>query len=301
MRSLSFVLLSACLSPALAIFDRFNPIQFILRRKLRCWIRYRRFNFDIGDFTRYDRYFRDYSVLQEAHAGSFYGPEDIEKYVGFGYNTTSPFLAQGPDYKATGHQIVGFNNGQCEIIYTYVADYKTNSDNTLEETRYRETSMVKIFLDFDERYITRVNVYYPKQYLHFFFDDILGSSNTQDYICNVLNNQCISSLGVTIDCKNQLADLPTTEDERNIGNAHVDGNSQGCRALYGSFAAANPDQDNCAHVALQPTPDSDDLFKCQTSSDTQVFELFTESDLDFFGAFQRLNAIDSDVGYLVLN
>ena len=229
--------------------------------------------------------------MQLAQAGSYYGPEDIAEYVGFA-TEYSPFIKRGPTPVASGFQYSGYNSelGLCEFVIPSVINYEMDPLTTRYDADFNLAYMLKIFYDINENYVPRVNVYYTKTFLEFFFNILLNSDQTRDFICDiVLNNVCY---GIVNDedhtqCVSDLEELATATGKL----FHIDGNSQGCRGLHSAFALINP-TNHCAHVSLTPLEDPKDRIKCQRSDRVSPAELFTTADLDYFINFMIENDID---------
>lgn len=90
-----------------------------------------------------------------------------------------------------------------------------------------------------------------------------------------------------------LAELPGTIGE----TLAVDGNTQGCRAMYAVFALQNP-ENHCPHVALDQIADPNGEFRCQTSQEIAIQTLFSASDIRFFQEFLNEHDMRPNMGFL---
>jgi hypothetical protein len=266
----------------------------IFSPKARCSLAYLRSGFDINDFAHYPDFFRNDSVVQLAQAGIYQGAHDIEEYIKFVYAAFSPYLAQDdPEKTQIRVKILGYHNGQCEYLSINKFGIFFDPSTTDYLSPVEHVNMVKLYLNLDQGYVTRLNVFFPADFLRLFFGVALNSDNTRRYICEqVIAGSCSGILNATADCEATLETLPPADGELN----YVDGNSQGCRALHAAFAATNPVM-HCAHLSFTPLADPRGRFKCQTSKKTPPSDLFTEEELALYRKFARRHGIDPDLGH----
>jgi hypothetical protein len=236
--------------------------------------------------------------MQLAQAGIYKGADNIEEYVKFAYAGYSPYLSM---MKVNAPQVrfLRYKNGQCEFLSLYKTSLLLDPVNTNAPPRFEYVNMVKLFYKLKSRYIPRIHVFFPNGFLRLFFDVALNADPTRRYICEeVIAGPCSSYLNSSIDttnstvCESTLQALPTAEGTM----YHIDGNSQGCRALHATFAVTNPIQ-HCAHVSFTPLQDPNGSIKCQNSTFTPPSSLFEESELEAFRTFARQNDIDPDIGH----
>ena len=90
----------------------------------------------------------------------------------------------------------------------------------------------------------------------------------------------------------RLAELPASEGPL----SHVDGNSQGCRALHSVFATLNPGL-HCAHLSFDPMQDPNGQIKCQQTKQVKPTDLFAKDDFMLLSDFSLRNDIDPEVGH----
>ena len=277
--------------------DFFGGNDFILFARLRCLLALQRTRFDIGDFTNYPKSFHDDSIVEFAQSGSYQGASNIEEYVKFVYAGFSSYVACCNDYIEQEVKFVGYENGQCEFMAFYTRNGQLIPNTTaapLEPIQF--VAGLKIYLDFQQRYIKRINIFYTEDFLRILFDVFLNSANTRQFICDVVNGPCAITLNVNanassnLTCEEQLLTLPSTE-----GKYYIDGKSRGCRALHAVFAATNPDN-HCAHLSYTPLEDPHGNIKCQKSKGTLPSSLFTERELQMFKDFAISVGVDPLLG-----
>jgi len=166
------------------------------------------------------------------------------------------------------------------------------STTNLSDT-YDVLPMAKLYFDYQERYIRSVNIFYLVGFLELFFGNFLNSENTRNRTCALLENECAAFVpSQPENCIEALAALPVAE----TASLAVDGNSQGCRALHSVFAETNP-ANHCPHISLTPVEDPNEKIKCQTSTNIQTTDLFTDEELDLFDEYALRNDIDPNVGH----
>jgi len=285
----------------------FGLLDGIFGGKFACLFSYVQLGYDISNLDQYDTYFRDDSVFTLAQTGSYHGIDGIKEYVGFIYNETSDYFAYGAERLATENYVGGLSaDGQCEFRSALHSKYILNASVAESADVYEVTSMVKLFLQpsgwfglpslfFTRGYLPKANFFLSPGYTNYIFVDQLAGNKTQDYICDIaLATACAGVVPTPTDCKDRLAALPKADP----GTGFVDGNSMGCRALHASFALKN--DNHCAHVALDPTPDPQGNIKCQTSTATAISDLFSNEDLEWFQAFQIEKGFDPEVGFKLI-
>lgn len=249
------------------------------------------FGFDIGDFDSYGDYFKDDSYMILAETGEYTGVSGIEEYVKFVFAEFSPYFATN-NVLAEELTYLGYEDGQCVFATVYDTDYVMNGSVTRGSDEYRAINMVKLYYDYQSRYISKIFVYYTKDYISSLFRSMLNSDNTQKYICDTITGPCDGFITEPpVDCLSELAMLPGTTE-----NSHVDGDSQGCRALHTALANVRPDV-HCAHISLVPKEDSTGSIKCQTSALTEPEDLFDERDFQLFADFCKARGIDPNIGH----
>ena len=268
----------------------------ILFARLRCFLAFQRFGFNISDFPSYPKYFRNDSIMELAQAGVYQGAANIEEYVKFVYSDFSPYLSCCNDYIDRQVKFLGYANGQCEFLSIYNGIFETTPNATAEiPARFQVVAGLKLYFDFNERYVKRINVHYTDDFLRVYFDVLLNSPNTREFVCGVMNGPCANILNVTSNCTEQLLTLPSAEGEQYF----IDGKSQGCRVLHAVFANTNPDN-HCAHLSFTPLEDPNGSIKCQTSKGTLPSSLFTERELQLFKDFAESVGVDPVLGHTLV-
>jgi len=283
-----------------SFFFFFDPWFYFFGRPLfpiiQCGLAYVFLGFDILDFDTYAKVFRDDSVAQVAQSGSYQGASNIEEYIRFASAETSAYLTRDQEEQTTRSKILGFNSDtkQCEFLAVNTFDFFFDPTTTKAGTpSFTHLNMVRVYLDYKERYITRLNVYYHHEFLGLLFGDILSSENTRRYLCeDVIGGACSDIVNVTDDCEGNLALLSGVEGPL----SYFDGDTQGCRALHSVFAATNP-VNHCPHVSFDPMEDPQGRIKCQTSQGVLPSELFTEQDFAEYRDFANSVGIDPDLGH----
>jgi hypothetical protein len=265
--------------------------------RLRCVWALWRTNLDLSNFDRYDDYFRNESVVELAQAGEYQGVASIQEYVKFAFAGSSPYLLQGDTrQRRVSIQFLDYKDDICEFRMLLKFQSVLNPNTTAAPVfPFELVDMIRLYLHRNDRYFTRINVYYTNDFLRLFFDAALNSDATRQYVCeHVMAGPCWPQLNITntTACINTLNALPTTE-----GSDHyIDGNSQGCRALHAAFASTNPTQ-HCAHLSFAPLPDPAGKIKCQTSHARSPTDLFTESDFTALRRFAIKHNIDPVLGH----
>jgi hypothetical protein len=271
----------------------------ILFPKLRCLLALRRSGFALDKFDDYPTFFRNDSIVHLAQAGVYQGVTAIKEYDKFAYNGYSPYLLNVSN-PTSGRNLkikaLGYRNGQCEFLTIFKRKAILNPSTTSNIPIFNFASMVKIFFDYELRYVSRINVYFTPDFLRVFFNVGLNSQNTRRFICNeVMTGPCGQMLNQTTEasekCEAALQALPAVE-----GNmSYFDGNSFGCRALHASFALSNPL--HCPHLSFAPLADNLGRIKCQDSKLVSPLDLFSESDLQTYRTFVQSRGINPILGH----
>ena len=265
----------------------------ILFARIRCLLAFSRLGFDIGDFPSYPKYFRNDSIMELAQAGVYQGTANIEEYVKFLFPGFSPYIACCNDFIERKVKFLGYTNGQCEFLNLLTRNLETIPNTTAAVSQKIQTvAGLKLYFDLKEGYVKRINVYYTDDLLRVYFDVLLNSPNTREFVCGVMNGPCANILNVTSNCTEQLLTLPSAEGEQ----YYIDGKSQGCRVLHAVFANTNPDN-HCAHLSFTPLEDPNGSIKCQSSKGTLPSSLFTERELQLFKDFSESVGVDPELGH----
>jgi len=277
-------------------------------------------DFDYFDFEKYPTYFDDESFITLAQAGTYTGPAAMEEYVRF-VSDSSPYfdvVEAGP----METKLKGIDGDVCIFSLSAIGRY-TSSDYLVDEgSAVDVASHSKIFYNAFENYIEKIHVYYEVGYLDYLFDYQLDNSNLYEFLCKTMESPCGLDIydGGNIKklcekrkkkklcekkklkkrkknklCEKKLKKLPTFND-----GSYVDGDSFGCRALHGVFAATNPSL-HCAHIAFEPFPDTNGKTKCSVTEGVVPDDLFDTDDINQFKTFCEVNGIDPSEGYTVLS
>jgi hypothetical protein len=278
--------------------DFFGGNDAILFARLRCFLALQRTGYNISDFEGYTKLFRDDSIVTLAQAGSYEGASNIEEYVKFAYAGFSPYLECCNNFIEREVKFVGYDNGQCEFLTVFDRNFQfiPNATDGPSEP-IRAVLAIKIYVDFEKQYMSRLNVFFPDDFLRIFFAVFLNSTNTRQFVCGVANGVCANTLNITenlsnLTCEEQLLTLPATDGEI----YYIDGRSQGCRALHAVFAATNP-VNHCAHISYAPLEDPKGNTKCQSSKGTLPSSLFTDNELQMIQDFIVSVGLDPELGH----
>eukprot|EP01083_Nonionella_stella_P037208 101435_1 len=68
----------------------------------------------------------------------------------------------------------------------------------------------------------------------------------------------------------------------NHGLVTFDGNSTGCRILHANLARKKNPTQHCPHISFRPKADPMGRIKCSASSNFDVGDFFTQSDMNLF-------------------
>jgi hypothetical protein len=272
----------------------------ILFPKLRCVLAFQRLGFAIDNFDQYPTFFRGDSVVQLAQAGKYQGPKAIEEYLKFAFPGYSPYLLNISSPVArrnSKYKVLGYRNGQCEFLSIVKPVAPLNVSNTENVQPFNYVTMIKLFLDFEKGYVSRMNVFFTPDFLRLVFNVALNSTNTRRFLCeDVMAGICARLLNETNTAGNQCEAtqqaLPTTEGQLR----YFDGNSSGCRALHGVLALNDPTE-HCPHLSFIPITDPLGRIKCQDSNRSLPSDLFSKSDLQDFRTFARRHGIDPEIGH----
>lgn len=282
--------------PVVVAYGWFTSDDFLLFARLRCFFAVYRSGFAIEKFDQYPVYFHDDSVVQLAQAGIYEGASNIEEYIKFAWADYSPYLTvEDPNNPKPKVSFEGYKDGQCKFLGVYKKVANLDPSTTRAAVSFDYVFLGQLFYDFRQRYFTRINFYFTTNFLRLTFDDLLNSDPTRKYVCeDVMAGPCQSQLNITnvTSCEDTLKTLPTAQG----GFNHIDGNSQGCRALHGFLASTNPTI-HCAHMSFTPLVDPHGKIKCQTSQFVLPTDLFSETDIQALRSVAEKYNIDPDLGH----
>ena len=166
---------------------------------------------------------------------------------------------------------------------------------------YESGVMFKVYFDFYQRYISRIDVFEPIGWIILQGETILNSTNTRQYVCSILTSSECDDVLPTVPtspaaCEAQLEELPVFSPP----GTYADGNSQSCRALHASLAASRPAL-HCPHVSFESIEDPNGKFKCQQSENLQISDLFSEDDLATWDDYAQRQGYPPELGYKFLD
>ena len=266
----------------------------ILIPSLECFLKFALFNFDPTNFDQYDSYFRNESITELAQTGKFLGPDSIKEYARFG-DESSQYIAAGPIDEQRDISYQGYEDGKCVFLVITHAQYSADPTYTGSNVTFRMENMFKIFYDFRDNYISRINVFFSEALFDTVFNGLLNADTTRQFICDtMIGTSCADIIATPDNCIDTLQELPATE-----ADLHVDGNSQGCRALHAVFASVN--DVHCPHISLAPQQDVNGKIKCQTIADIQAEDLFTADEITKFFDIGLAAGIDPTTGIKIVD
>mmetsp|Transcript_20961 Transcript_20961/g.23230 ORF Transcript_20961/g.23230 Transcript_20961/m.23230 type:complete len:396 (-) Transcript_20961:26-1213(-) len=236
-------------------------------------------NFDILNYSEYDRYFDEESKLTLAQTGVYKGPDAIEEYVKF-VDDSSPYIDAKSRFFGES-ELSGFDadTGTCKFSI-YTLQTLTLDEDITEGGTLSYGALQNVYYSIPAVKIAKIHVYYSTEFLGEFFGR-LNTPNVAGFICDVLTGASCKDTDIPMlngnlsqqKCMRKVLKLPVAEGEKN----YIDSNTRGCRALHVVFAASN--SFHCAHVSLVPAQDSKGNIKCQTSANIQPSELFMEAEI----------------------
>jgi len=254
-----------------------------------CFVGFAALNFSILNFPAYPTYFNEASYMQLAQAGQYYGPTDIEEYVRFA-TPSSPYVESLVGLESQ-QDFAGIDaDGLCMFRTISKSRYRTsapavavNADIMVMNKAYYNVSSAKL---------DRIFIYYSEAFLDFFFAVLLNTDSLRQSVCTTMRDSCSSTWSLNgyssiSQCTSALSSLPVARG----GLYHIDGKSQGCRALHAVFAALNPN--HCPHISFAPQIDFKGAFKCQSSGLVDPATLFSSSDLSAYETFGQSIGFDS--------
>jgi hypothetical protein len=268
-----------------------------LLRRAECVLKFQALQFDFQRFDRYNEFFHNDSSITLAQAGVYVGVDAMSEYVGFTSGERSPYVAAGPLNTTLAMRIAQVTGQVCDFTVSAVSGYILDPATTGRSDQFKVLYMARIFFDWKEGYVKKVNVFFSTGFLEYFMGGVLASCNTKRFVCDqVLGTKCAgiipppppppAAAGKDY-CLARLKALPATEGP----SVYFDGNSTGCRALHAAFAVENPVH-HCAHVSLDRVADPQGQFKCGKSAHRKIGGLFTPADLKFHQTFAETNGLD---------
>ena len=249
--------------------------------KEQCGAAIRNLGFNIVDYARYPKFFRNDSFIQLAQAGVYKSPPDIEEYVLFADAQGSPYLDETYQPVKPGctrsRQLEPTDDGLCQLAVYRTAEYRFKP--SLANGTLRTNIGLVMKIDPEEEKVTEVFVLFARKFLKDFFT-ALATPQVRSFICDTLEKcpDAWKHSGLDTEprgtCEARLAELPVAESDM----LYVDGNSYGCRVLHGAFASKN--DKHCPHISLEPMVDFKGKTKCSVSSFAAVRDLFDEEFID---------------------
>jgi hypothetical protein len=261
--------------------------------RFRCYLKFYRFGFDLFDFDRYDDFFRDDSFSIQSQTGIWTGAKEIAEQAKFLLADTSPFLETDDIDIELAFKQYNEDTGQCEFIILSDAEYGVEASTTDYAANFNVIIMFKLFFDFEDEYVPKLYTYIAAPFISFFFDDLLNSNKTRDYVCSLYTDTCSGFVSAVDNCAETMAALPTTEGALE----KIDGNTQGCRAVHAGAVEADP-ENYCPHISFNQTVDTGKIF-CQNSSrsDYTPGSLFDDADFDAYSVFAKKAGVYPSIGY----
>ena len=129
---------------------------------------YKALNFDIFQYSEYDRYFDEESTLTLAQTGTYQGPNGIEEYVSFTDNN-SPYIDDESRFFAES-DLSGFdtNTGMCKFSI-YTLQTATLNDDITEGGTLSYGALQHVYYSIPARKVTTVDIYYSPEFIGEFF------------------------------------------------------------------------------------------------------------------------------------
>ena len=287
-------LLAAAVAPSACDAIFFNDP--ILIPSLECLLKFSLLGFVPSNFDQYDSYFRPDSVMELAQTGQYLGPDGIQEYVRFAYGEFSQYFATGPIDRQTTTSFQGYEDGQCVMLAIYHSQFSMDPTYTSSNVTFRMEYMFKIYYDFGDNYISRIHVFFSEALLGTIFNDYLNSDPTRQFVCDTMKGPTCAGIidNTPANCLATLQALPMAQE-----GLHVDGKSQGCRALHAVFAAVN--DVHCPHLSFTPLQDVNGKIKCQTVGNIQPQDLFTAAEITKFFDIGLAAGIDPTTGIKIVN
>jgi hypothetical protein len=238
--------------------------------------------------------------MQLAHTGIYKGAEGIEEYVRFA-SPTSPFVSALASFDKDAQVKTASDpeTGEC-VMTVGVTTTAKFTDLVDVDKAVSRLALLKLFFEptsYNSIAISKIYVYYPEEYLLWFFGSLTNTDQTREYVCSVMKNSCpetwdLNELDSVDACTDRLEALDAAGD-----SADVSGDTQGCRVLHSVFAETNPS--HCAHLSFVPQADPNGLFKCQESRLRTTSEMFDEDDLQVFADKKVAMKLDNDMAAVV--
>jgi len=262
-----------------------------------CVAKFAALDFNTHYFHKYARYFRDTSKVTLSEAGEYTGAEDIEEYVRFASGSS-------PYFKNKSREILGVKSSfkiadkearTCTFVQQTLVKNMIDPEFGREATVLYQV-MAKIVFEYDDNYISKLYVFYSKEFISYLFGTLLNTDKIRDFICDVSSSQSCNATHIGTNhqqCVSQLKDIPI------LTNGAFDGKDYGCRALHAVFAAKNAR--HCPHISFEPQEDSKGNIKCQESKRFEPSDLFDKEDMGSFFLFADDWNIDHDLGYAIID
>lgn len=223
-------------------------VDSILFARTRCYFRFVLLRYDPEKLEKYPLYFREDSILSLAQTGVWTGPESIEEYVRF--LGDAPYWNVDTNQTSTKIAFDKYNEetGNCEF-YAFVDLFLiANSEFPSSKVDFSSLVMFKLLFNLNDRYIKEQSVYFSTPFFAFLSKTYIGSSETVDFICSVINGPCKSLIPEPNNCKAELSNRV----EYHGQNYNADGDSISCRGIH-AVMARNNSKMHCPHIALEPT------------------------------------------------
>jgi hypothetical protein len=208
----------------------------------------------------------------------------------------SPYLATGPINGQTPHiSFQGYEDGQCILLAISHSQYSLDPNYTSSNITFRAPIIYKVYYDFGGNFISRMNLFFSEAFWDTFFDKFLGTDPTRQYVCDTMTGPiCGDTIPDHNNCVATLQGLPTVQD-----HGHVDGKSQGCRALHAVLASFS--NQHCPHLSFVPQVDVHGKIKCQTVGTIQPEDLFTADEITKFLEIERAAGMDPTTGIKIID
>jgi hypothetical protein len=282
-----------------------TPCQAIFFPKLRCLLRLGLMRFDVANFDRYEKFFRDDSYMRIAETGAFKGIDEMKEYVQMGA-AISPYFTTDSIVDAIRFEALGYDQGSCSFLGMTVVTQTSDPTHTGGDVTFRTAAMTKIELNLEDGYVESMDGFLPRGFWDVALRGLQDSDNTRAFICSVMETECAEELpeGAADDCLTKLSssEMPFTT-SGDDGILRFEEDSSSCRALHAALAQIDSEQ-HCPHISFEPMEDPNGKTKCQPGGAGTLYthqDLFTAEQLSNFAQYMEDAGFDESGTDFTLN
>lgn len=214
------------------------------------------------------------SELVLAETGIYEGPDEIQEYVNF---IKADFFEYYKRSSALDTIPILLTDDECSVLFVTTNKLQIKSKYQ-SEGACLETA-VGYTLHFTPKpfKVTRISLYYSRDFLSALFDKALDSGGVRKYVCDIMEINCRETFDLnnltSSSCQSTYDSLPLSN-----GEGYLDGKSTACRILHSAFAAQN--KDHCPHLSFVPQMDLKGRVKCQESKEHKPSDFFSSFELE---------------------